>query len=110
MSTPIVSTGTIRIDVERCKGCELCIPACPVDVLSMSEAPAHPHHRARDSFVTVGGVVQPGPAPRFSATPCAIPTPPEPAGASTTAALAAWGIAPARIEELARARAIGTQR
>ena len=84
--------------------------ACVAPVLSMSEAPAHPHHRARDSFVTVGGVVQPGPAPRFSATPCAIPTPPEPAGASTTAALAAWGIAPARIEELARARAIGTQR
>ena len=84
--------------------------ACVAPVLSLSEAPAHPHHRARDSFVTVDGVVQPGPAPRFSATPCAIPTPPEAAGASTRAALAAWGIAPARIETLARARAIGTQR
>ncbi len=84
--------------------------ACVAPVLSLSEAPAHPHHRARDSFVTVDGVVQPGPAPRFSATPCAIPKPPEAAGASTIAALAAWGIAPARIETLARARAIGTQR
>lgn len=30
------SRGTVVIDVERCKGCELCIPACPVDVLTMS--------------------------------------------------------------------------
>lgn len=28
--------GTVVIDVDRCKGCELCIPACPVDVLTMS--------------------------------------------------------------------------
>jgi 2-oxoglutarate ferredoxin oxidoreductase subunit delta len=32
-----VTTGWVAIDVERCKGCELCIPACPFDVLSMSE-------------------------------------------------------------------------
>ncbi len=32
----VESRGTITIDVERCKGCELCIPACPPDVLSMS--------------------------------------------------------------------------
>lgn len=30
------SRGTVVIDVERCKGCELCIPVCPVDVLTMS--------------------------------------------------------------------------
>jgi len=33
-----ISRGTVTIDVERCKGCELCIPACPPDVLTMSEA------------------------------------------------------------------------
>lgn len=31
-----VSRGTVQIHVERCKGCELCIPACPPRVLSMS--------------------------------------------------------------------------
>jgi 2-oxoglutarate ferredoxin oxidoreductase subunit delta len=33
-----ISRGTVTIDVELCKGCELCIPACPPDVLTMSEA------------------------------------------------------------------------
>jgi len=31
--------GTLVIDIDRCKGCELCIPACPVDVLAMSAGP-----------------------------------------------------------------------
>jgi 2-oxoglutarate ferredoxin oxidoreductase subunit delta len=31
------SNGTLVIDVERCKGCELCIDACPPQVLSMSD-------------------------------------------------------------------------
>jgi 2-oxoglutarate ferredoxin oxidoreductase subunit delta len=34
----VVSRGTLVIDVERCKGCELCIAACPPDVLTMSAA------------------------------------------------------------------------
>ena len=33
----VVSRGTVVIDRERCKGCELCIPACPPRVLRMSE-------------------------------------------------------------------------
>ncbi len=36
MSAEIVSRGTVTIATERCKGCELCIPACPPQVLSMS--------------------------------------------------------------------------
>lgn len=36
MSATIISRGTIVIDAERCKGCELCIPACPPHVLQMS--------------------------------------------------------------------------
>ena len=36
---PTVTTrGTVTIDIELCKGCELCIPACPPGVLAMSEA------------------------------------------------------------------------
>jgi 2-oxoglutarate ferredoxin oxidoreductase subunit delta len=34
--TKLRSRGTLTIDVERCKGCELCVPACPPQVLTMS--------------------------------------------------------------------------
>ena len=37
-TTTVKSRGTVTIDVETCKGCELCIPACPPGVLTMSEA------------------------------------------------------------------------
>jgi alpha-methylacyl-CoA racemase len=50
--------------------------ACVVPVLSPWEAPGHPHNVARDTFVTVDGLVQPAPAPRFSRTPAAHPTAP----------------------------------
>lgn len=46
--------------------------ACVTPVLSMAEAPDHPHNRARQSFVMRNGVAQPSPAPRMSATPPAI--------------------------------------
>ncbi len=42
---------------------------CFAPVLSLREAPAHPHNVARGTFVEDGGMVQPAPAPRFSATP-----------------------------------------
>jgi alpha-methylacyl-CoA racemase len=40
--------------------------ACVTPVLSMAEAPAHPHNVSRGSFLTRGGIAQPAPAPRFS--------------------------------------------
>ncbi len=46
--------------------------ACFAPVLSMAEAPTHPHAVARDAFVRVDGVLQPAPAPRFSRTPAAV--------------------------------------
>src|SRR6218665_89622 len=63
--------------------------ACFAPVLDWDEAPAHPHNRARGSFVTLGAVVQPAPAPRFSRTPAAQPR----AGSSIdlAAALDGWG-------------------
>jgi crotonobetainyl-CoA:carnitine CoA-transferase CaiB-like acyl-CoA transferase len=65
--------------------------ACVVPVLDWDEAPRHPHLRARGTFVEVDGVIQPGPAPRFSRTPPGVPTPPEPISpANTDAALAPW--------------------
>ena len=41
---------------------------CFAPVLSMAEAPAHPHNAARGTFIEVGGVTQPAPAPRYSVT------------------------------------------
>jgi len=65
---------------------------CFAPVLSLAEAPNHPHNVARKTFVEVEGVVQPAPAPRFSATPGAIQGPAPAIGAHTDAALADWGV------------------
>ncbi len=35
--TTIQTRGTVTIDVDRCKGCDLCIPACRPGVLAMSK-------------------------------------------------------------------------
>ena len=37
-------------------------------MLSIIEAPDHPHNKARNSFLEVDGVMQQAPAPRFSRT------------------------------------------
>ncbi|MGF6820358.1 alpha-methylacyl-CoA racemase [Paraburkholderia atlantica] len=77
--------------------------ACFAPVLSWTEAPAHAHLKARGTFIEVDGIVQPAPAPRFSATVPAKPTAPEAPDASTVdAALAAW-LDPGRIGELKEA-------
>ena len=55
-------------------------PACVAPVLSLGEAPAHLHNRARGTFIDVGGVLQPGPAPRYSRTPCDTPEAPREPG------------------------------
>jgi crotonobetainyl-CoA:carnitine CoA-transferase CaiB-like acyl-CoA transferase len=65
--------------------------ACVAPVLDWQEAPAHPHLASRGTFVDVDGVRQPAPAPRFSRTVPATPTPPAPVTAkNTTSALADW--------------------
>ena len=51
---------------------------CFAPVLSMAEAPSHPHNEARNVFVEVEGVVQPSPAPRYSRTKSDAPRPPQP--------------------------------
>jgi alpha-methylacyl-CoA racemase len=65
---------------------------CFAPVLSLKEAPSHPHNVARKTFVEVAGVTQPGPAPRFSATPGAVQGPPPAIGANTDEVLADWGV------------------
>ncbi len=79
---------------------------CFAPVLSMEEAPSHPHNVARGTFVEVGGVVQPGPAPRFSRTPGAVARPAPHPGQHTDEVLASWGLAADRIAELRAAGAV----
>lgn len=74
--------------------------ACFSPVLALDEAPAHHHCLARGSFVTVDGVVQPAPVPRFSRTPAGLPTGADSPGGSGRAVLADWGMAAARIAKL----------
>jgi alpha-methylacyl-CoA racemase len=76
------------------------VEACATAVYALSEAAEHPHNRARGTFVEVGGKRQPGPAPRFSRTPPAHPTPPPRRGADPAEALAAWGLSPADVAAL----------
>lgn len=66
--------------------------ACALGVLSLAEAPLHPHHRARGSFIEINGVTQPAPAPRFSRTPPAPPRPPTPPAAESATILAELGL------------------
>jgi alpha-methylacyl-CoA racemase len=73
---------------------------CFAPVLSIEEAPKHPHNVARQTFVEIEGVVQPAPAPRFSATPGAIAGPPPAIGANNIDALKDWGFTPGEIESL----------
>jgi alpha-methylacyl-CoA racemase len=81
--------------------------ACFAPVLSFGEAAEHPHNKARKSFVEVDGIVQPGPAPRFSRTPASIKGGPPDFGAQTEQALAAWGFSPDAIAKLKAEGAIG---
>lgn len=67
--------------------------ACVSPVLSPWEAHEHPHSVARQSFVDVGGSMQPAPAPRFSRTPPAIPTPMDDDGRDLKRTLLVWGVA-----------------
>jgi alpha-methylacyl-CoA racemase len=64
--------------------------ACATPVLTWAEAGSHPHLAARRTLVTIDGVEQPAPGPRFSRTVPGLPTPPRPRGADTDDVLADW--------------------
>ncbi|NEW76370.1 CaiB/BaiF CoA transferase family protein [Streptomyces rhizosphaericus] len=66
--------------------------ACVAPVLSLREAPAHPQLAARSTFVDHGGITQPAPAPRFSATPGAVRRAPARPGADTAEVARDWGV------------------
>jgi alpha-methylacyl-CoA racemase len=79
---------------------------CFAPVLSIAEVKDHPHNAARGTIINVAGVDQPAPAPRFSRTKAAVPTPPSRAGSDTKSVLADWGFSAAEIETLESQQAI----
>lgn len=81
---------------------------CFAPVLSMDEAPNHPHNVARGTFVEIDGIVQPAPAPRFSRTKPQIRRPPGPPdGELTLKTLIAWGVAEEEILSLLEQGVLG---
>jgi alpha-methylacyl-CoA racemase len=91
----------------RDEWCELMegTDVCFAPVLTMAEAPHHPHNVARGTFVEVAGITQPGPAPRFSRTPGEVQRPPAHAGQHTDEVLGEW--LGADVERLAGLRGAG---
>ncbi len=79
---------------------------CYAPVLSLSEAPNHPHNRARGSFVEIEGVVQPGPAPKFSRTKVEVQGPAPTSGQHNDQILSEFGFSGADIAALKSAGAI----
>jgi alpha-methylacyl-CoA racemase len=78
--------------------------ACVAPVLSMAEAPRHPHLAARGTFANVAGVIQPAAAPRFSATPASVDSGPVAPGADTDSILGGLGFSG---DEIGKLRASG---
>jgi alpha-methylacyl-CoA racemase len=99
----VLATRTRAEWTEILEGTDVCFGP----VLSMAEAPDHPHNRARNNFVEAFGVTQPAPAPRFSATPASIDRPPPEPGQHTDEALADWGLSADRLGALRASGAIG---
>lgn len=80
--------------------------ACFAPVLRMAEAIEHPQNRARKTFTELDGVVQPAPAPRFSATPPEISRPPAQPGQHTDEILADLGFSADEIAALHESGAV----
>ncbi|THD77593.1 MAG: CoA transferase [Phenylobacterium sp.] len=98
----VIATKTQAQWTEIMAGTDVCF----APVLTLEEAPKHPHNAARQTFVEVAGVTQPAPAPRFSATPGVIQGPPPRIGAHDREALSDWGFTAGDIEALAKAGAL----
>jgi alpha-methylacyl-CoA racemase len=82
------------------------VDACVYPVLSPGEVADHPLTRERHGFVTVDGIAQPAPAPRFGRTPTALPEDAPKPGEHTRRALLDWGFAATEIDELEHAGAV----
>jgi alpha-methylacyl-CoA racemase len=92
----------------RAEWCEIMerTDVCFAPVLTMGEAAEHPHNVERGTFVELGGVTQPAPAPRFSRTAPTVDQLPAYAGQHTHAVLDDWGVPAERIEALLASGAV----
>lgn len=99
----VLRTGTRQHWCERFAGAE----ACFTPVLDLAEAPAHPQHQERGTFVQRFGVTQPIPAPRLSRTPGRLKLPPPRPGEHSDALLGEAGFS---LEEIAALRQNGAIR
>ena len=79
---------------------------CFAPVLGFTEAPEHPHMKARNTYVDHYGLVQPAPAPRFDRTAPALGRPPAHAGQHTDELLGEFGLSAEEIAKLRDAKAI----
>jgi alpha-methylacyl-CoA racemase len=77
--------------------------ACAAPVLSLAEAPKHPHMVAREAYLEADGITQPAPAPRFSRTKPTLGRPPAVPGAYSAEVLAESGFGAAEIDNLVAA-------
>ena len=92
----VFKTKTREAWCEIMEGSDVCFSP----VLSLSEAPGHPHNQQRKTFVENDGVLQPAPAPRFSRTAPEIKSPPPIPGQDTETVLAEFGFTTQEIESL----------
>ncbi|MGB1506673.1 MAG: CaiB/BaiF CoA transferase family protein [Acidimicrobiales bacterium] len=79
---------------------------CFAPVLSLAEAPQHPHNVHRGTFIEYEGITQPRPAPRFSRTDSEIQRPPAHAGQHTDEVLSDYGFGADEIASLRDSGAI----
>ncbi|MFK7915192.1 MAG: CaiB/BaiF CoA transferase family protein [Pseudomonadales bacterium] len=86
----------------RAQWCEIMegTDVCFAPVLSIFEAPEHPHAKARNSYVTVDGIVQPAPAPRFDRTVAEVSHAAPKPGADSQSVLGDFGFSAAEIDQL----------
>jgi len=83
--------------------------ACFAPVLSLAEAPQHAHNKARNTFVDVEGVIQPGPAPRFSRTESRVSCAPNEPATNHQEVLINWGFTKDEIRDFQSAGAFGSE-
>jgi len=79
---------------------------CFAPVLTMEEAPEHPHMKQRNTFIDIEGVTQPAPCPRFGRSQTETPTVPSYAGQHTDDVMAEFGFSPEQISGLKDAKAV----
>ena len=82
---------------------------CFAPVLNLIDAANHPHNKARNSYQTVGGMLQQSPAPRFSRTQAAEIVPPRVPGEDTAAVLADYGFTEEEIVNLTSADVVAVK-